>query len=75
MKLTTIFATISISALAAAGPVPLNPIRNNNRRGLLPTPMQAVEKLFPGSGIPQLAGKVEKTFNICTYMAFAFASW
>lgn len=63
MKLTTIITALSFSALVAATPVPLN-----NRRNLLPTPMQAVEKLFPGSGIPQLAGKIEKTFDICKYM-------
>ncbi|CDM27955.1 unnamed protein product [Penicillium roqueforti FM164] len=32
--------------------------------------MQAVEKLFPGSGIPQLAGKVEKTFNILSHRSY-----
>ena len=63
MNLTTFITPLSFSALVAAAPVPLN-----NRGNLLPTPMQAVEKLFPGSGIPQLAGKIEKTFDICKYM-------
>lgn len=63
MKFTTFVTAPSFSALVAATPVPLN-----NRGNLLPTPMQAVEKLLPGSGIPQLAGKIEKTFDICKYM-------
>lgn len=63
MKLTTFITALSFSALVAATPVPLN-----NRGNILPTPMQAVEKLFPGSGIPRLAGKIEKTFDICKYM-------
>ncbi|CAI7634717.1 uncharacterized protein N7487_008744 [Penicillium crustosum] len=59
MKLTTFITALSFSTLVAATPVPLS-----NRGNLLPTPMQAVEKLFPGSGIPRLAGKIEKAFDI-----------
>lgn len=67
MKLTTIIAALSFSALVAATPVPLN-----NRRTLLPTPMQIVNTLFPDSGIPELAREVEKVLD-CTYMVFL--SW
>lgn len=63
MKFTTFLTALSFSALVTATPVPLK-----KRGNLLPTPMQAVEKLFPGSGIPQLAGKIGKTFDICKYM-------
>lgn len=62
MKLSGIIATLSFSALVAAAPIPLS------NRGLLPTPMQAVEKLFPGSEIPRLAGEIGKILEICTYM-------
>jgi hypothetical protein len=62
MKLSTIIATLSFSAFVAATPIPL---RN---RALLPTPMQAVDKLFPNSGIPKLAEEIGKILEICTYM-------
>ncbi|OQE08528.1 hypothetical protein PENVUL_c009G01127 [Penicillium vulpinum] len=57
MELTTIIATLSFTAIVAATPVPLN-------NGRMPPTLQVVEKLFPGSGIPRLAGKLEKTFDI-----------
>jgi hypothetical protein len=61
MKLSVI-ATLCFSALVAATPIPLS------NRDFLPTPMQAVEKLFPNSGIPKLAEGIGKILEICTYM-------
>jgi hypothetical protein len=30
--------------------------------------MQAVDSLYPGSGVPKLAAKLEKTLNLCMYI-------
>ncbi|KAJ5133976.1 hypothetical protein N7448_001004 [Penicillium atrosanguineum] len=62
MKLTAIFAAISLASAVAAAPV------QNEPRNLipgLPTPMDLVEKMYPNSGIPRLAGKVEQELHIC----------
>lgn len=62
MKLTAILAAISLSSLVAAAPVPAE-----SRRGFIPKPMDLIEKMYPHSGIPQLAGKLEKGLHICMY--------
>lgn len=62
MKLTAIFAAISLTSAVVAAPV------QNTPRNLipgLPTPMYMVEKMYPNSGIPRLAGKLEKELHIC----------
>ena len=62
MKLTAILAAISLSSVVAAAPV------QNTPRNLvpgLPTPMDLIEKMYPNSGIPRLAGKVEQELHIC----------
>ena len=60
MKLTTVIAAISLSTLAAAAP-----ISAAYRRGLLPSPAEALDILFPNSGIPKLVGKLDKSAGIC----------
>lgn len=60
MKLTAILAVISLSSVVAAAPVPAE-----SRRGLIPKPMDLLEKMFPGSGIPKIAGNLEKGLNLC----------
>jgi hypothetical protein len=62
MKLTAILAAISLSSIVAAAPVP-----TESRRGIIPKPMDLIEMMYPHSGIPRLAGKVEKELHICTY--------
>jgi hypothetical protein len=62
MKLTAIFAAISLSALVAAAPVP-----TESRRGFIPKPMDLIEMMYPHSGIPRLAGKLEKELHLCLY--------
>ena len=62
MKLTAILAALSFSALVAAAPVP-----TESRRGFIPKPMDLIEKMYPHSGIPQLAGKLAKGFHLCLY--------
>lgn len=62
MKLTVVLAAISLTSVVAAAPV------QNTPRNLipgLPTPMDVVEKMYPNSGIPRLAGKLEKELHIC----------
>ena len=60
MNLTTLFATISLASLVAAAP-----ISNNHRRNLIPTPAQVIETLFPHSGVPRIAAKLDKVLNVC----------
>lgn len=62
MKLTVILAAISLSALVVAAPVP-----TEARRGFIPKPMDIVETMYPHSGIPQLAGKLEKELHLCMH--------
>ncbi|KAJ6108020.1 hypothetical protein N7523_009343 [Penicillium sp. IBT 18751x] len=65
MKLTAIFAAMSLASAVAAAPV------QNTPRGLipgLPTPMDVIEKMYPSSGIPRLAGKLEKELHLCTFI-------
>lgn len=63
MKLTAILAAISLSALVAAAPVP-----TESRRGFIPKPMDLIEMMYPHSGIPRLAGKLEKELHICMHV-------
>jgi hypothetical protein len=62
MKLTAILAAISLSSIVVAAPVP-----TESRRGMIPKPMDLIEMMYPHSGIPRLAGKLEKELHICTY--------
>ncbi|EPS31159.1 hypothetical protein POX_h09458 [Penicillium oxalicum] len=59
MKFATILATVSLCALAASAPLPAE-----SRRGLIPKPMDLVEKMSPNSGIPRLAGKLTKALGV-----------
>ncbi|KAJ5191088.1 uncharacterized protein N7498_010073 [Penicillium cinerascens] len=61
MKLTAILAAMSLSSVVAAAPV------QNKPRYLIPgipSPMDIIEKMYPNSGIPRLAGKVENELHI-----------
>ncbi|KAJ5095274.1 hypothetical protein N7532_007565 [Penicillium argentinense] len=62
MKFKAILAAISLSSMVAAAPV-----GENSRRALIPKPMDLLETMYPHSGIPKLAMKVEKTLNLCMY--------
>lgn len=61
MKLTALLAAISLSSLIAAAPVTHEDI---SRRGKLPTAMDAVDMIFPHSGIPQVASKLRQKLNL-----------
>ncbi|OQD85216.1 hypothetical protein PENANT_c010G11218 [Penicillium antarcticum] len=61
MKFTSIITLLSISSMVAAAPI----VEPRNLIPGLPRPMEAVEALYPGSGVPKLASKLEKTLNIC----------
>ncbi|KAF7717432.1 Uncharacterized protein PECH_001941 [Penicillium ucsense] len=61
MKFLTILATLCLSALTVAAPVPSEPAP----RGLIPKPMDLIEKMYPHSGIPKIAGKLEKSIGLC----------
>jgi hypothetical protein len=63
MKIITIIGALSFSFLVAATPV------SRSSRPIIPT-LKVVEKLIPGSGIPLLAGKLEKTLDICRWFYF-----
>ncbi|KAJ5176357.1 uncharacterized protein N7482_002234 [Penicillium canariense] len=58
MKLTAILAAITLSSVVVAAPVP-----TESRRGFIPKPMDLIEKMYPHSGIPKLASKLEKELN------------
>lgn len=60
MKVTSILATLSLTSFTVAAPMSLN-----ERGGILPSPGYVIEKMFPHSGIPKIAGKLDKTLNIC----------
>lgn len=62
MKLTAILAAISLASIVGAAPVP-----TESRRGIIPKPMDLIEMMYPNSGIPRLAGKLEKELHICTH--------
>jgi hypothetical protein len=64
MKFASIATVLSISSMVAAAPI----IEPRNLIPGLPRPMEAVEALYPGSGIPKLASKLEKTLNLCMYI-------
>ncbi|OGE50414.1 hypothetical protein PENARI_c017G02810 [Penicillium arizonense] len=61
MKFASIVTVLSISSMVAAAPI----IEPRNLIPGLPRPMEAVEALYPGSGVPKLASKLEKTLNLC----------
>ncbi|KAJ5889832.1 hypothetical protein N7504_010642 [Penicillium tannophilum] len=54
MKLTAFLTVLSLSSFVAAAPI------DKAARGLLPSPGALLEKAYPHSGIPQLAGKLDK---------------
>lgn len=63
---TTLTLTLTLSSLIAAAPLP-----NTSRRNLvpgLPTPMDLIEMMYPHSGIPKLASKVEGELHICMFL-------
>lgn len=56
--------TLTIATLVAAAPVPAP---DTSRRELvpgLPTPMDVIEMMYPHSGIPELASKVEGVLEV-----------
>lgn len=59
MKLTAFLTVLSLSSFVAAAPI------DKAARGLLPSPGALLEKAYPHSGIPQLAGKLDKLTGIC----------
>jgi hypothetical protein len=59
MKFTSILAALTFSSVALGAPMSLDP------RRLLPSPMQAVDALFPGSGIPKVTGKILAKLGVC----------
>lgn len=59
----TLLTTLTLTTLIAAAPVPADTSRRNLVPGL-PTPMDLVEMMYPHSGIPKLASKLEGTLNI-----------
>lgn len=59
MKFTIFLATISFASTVFAAPLSLN------LRGLLPSPLEAVDALFPNSAIPELVGKLERKLGVC----------
>lgn len=64
MKFTSIVTILSVSSMVAAAPI----MEPRNLIPGLPSPMQAVDSLYPGSGVPKLAAKLEKTLNLCMYI-------
>lgn len=61
MKLVALLVSIALSTLAAAAPARTG----NHARGMLPTTMEAVDMVFPHSGIPGVASKLRGKLNLC----------
>ena len=64
MKVIAFLAALSLTSLVTAAP-----IRANVPRGIIPKPRDLVEMMFPHSGIPKVAGKLEKDIGVCTCIA------